>query len=213
MRLTFGDCVFDSGTREVLRSGRPTPISPKAFRLLEILIERRPNAVSKDDLHQILWPNTYVSDANLPNLVAELRTALDDQTRSSRLIRTVQRFGYAFCAEAPPRGAAQPAAVYRLIWGDREIALRSGENLFGRDEDSIIWIDDALVSRRHARILIDESGAFLEDLGSKNGSFLCGKRIEARTQLADRDLLTIGPASMTFRVFQQTEATASATEK
>ena len=65
--------------------------------------------------------------------------------------------------------------IYRLIWGNREVALAPGENLFGRDEDAVVWIDDALVSRRHARIVIDETGAVLEDLGSKNGTYLRGR--------------------------------------
>lgn len=215
MRLDFADCAFDPGTRQVFRGGRLVPISPKAFQLLEVLIEKRPDAVSKEDLHQLLWPDTFVSDANLPNLVAELRTGLGDDARGSRIIRTVQRFGYAFVAATKPQGSRGPrkSSVYRLIWGDREIALADGENLFGRDEEAVVWIDDTLVSRRHARIVIDPSGARLEDLGSRNGTFLRGKRIEAPVELADEDLVTIGPASMIFRVLKHTASTASATER
>src|ERR1039457_134046 len=113
MRLTFGRCLFDSGAREVSRDGRPVAISPKAFQLLEILIDRRPNAVSKDQLRELLWPNAFVSDANLPNLVAELRAVLLDEARNPRVIRTVQRFGYAFCAEAVPSEPGRPAALDR----------------------------------------------------------------------------------------------------
>jgi pSer/pThr/pTyr-binding forkhead associated (FHA) protein len=102
--------------------------------------------------------------------------------------------------------------VYRLVWGTREVALSPGENLLGRDEGSIVWIDDAQVSRRHARIVIDERGAVLEDLGSKNGTYRRGKRIEAPTKLADEDQVTIGPASMVFRVFRQVASTAVAVE-
>jgi pSer/pThr/pTyr-binding forkhead associated (FHA) protein len=69
------------------------------------------------------------------------------------------------------------------------------------------------VSRRHARIVIDETGAVLEDLGSKNGTYLRGKKIEAPRKLADEDQLRIGPASMIFRVFKQTDSTAAAIEK
>jgi DNA-binding winged helix-turn-helix (wHTH) protein len=211
MRLRFGDCVFDSDTREVIRDDLPVHVSPKAFALLAALIEKRPKAISKDDLHGLLWPDTFVSDANLPNLVAELRESLGDDAQKPRIIRTVPRFGYAFRAEAvADAGTRVFAPGFRLIWGDREIALRPGENVIGRDDAAALWIDDNLVSRRHARIVIDEAGAFLEDLGSKNGTLLGGRKIESPTRLADEDLITVGPASMIFRVLHQTGSTASA---
>ena len=210
MRLRFADCVFDSDTREILRDGKPVRVSPKAFALLAALIERRPKAISKDELHGLLWPDTFVSDANLPNLVAELRETLGDDAQKPRIIRTVPRFGYAFRAEATGESSnAVLSAAFRLIWGDREIALRSGENVIGRDEGATLWIDDNLVSRRHARIVIDGAGAFLEDLGSKNGTLVGDRRIESPTRLADEDLITIGPISMIFRVLQATGSTAS----
>ena len=195
MPVRFGDCVFDHGTRQVFRAGKQVHISPKAFQLLETLIERRPNAVSKEELQEILWPSTFVSDANLPNLVADLRSELGDNPRSSRIIRTVQRFGYAFVATPlSPQHSGPRDHAYRLIWGNREIALGDGENLFGREDDAVVWIDDAAVSRRHARIVIDESGAVLEDLGSRNGTYLRGKRIEAPRKLADEDQVGLGLA-------------------
>ena len=174
MRLRFGDCLLDSGTREVLRGGSAVALSPKAFQLLDLLLLRRPNALSKEELHQSLWPDTFVADGNLANLVNELRTALGDDARLPKIIRTVQRYGYAFQAgveSVPEPGSHEAAGVaYRLIWGDREIALAAGENLIGRDQDAVVWVDDVSVSRHHARILIDDAGARLEDLGSKNGT-------------------------------------------
>jgi DNA-binding winged helix-turn-helix (wHTH) protein len=213
MRLQFGDCVFDSDTREVIRAEKPVHVSPKAFALLAALIERRPKAISKDELHKLLWPDTFVSDANLPNLVAELRETLGDDAHQPRIIRTVPRFGYSFRAEAVPETGGAAPSGFRLIWSDREIALREGENLIGRDENSVLWIDDALVSRRHSRIVIDESGAVLEDLGSKNGTFLRGTRIQSPARLADRDLIGVGPASMIFRILHHTGSTATAKQE
>src|SRR5260221_14688662 len=124
MPVRFGDCVFDAGTRQVLRAGKRVHISPKAFQLLETLIERRPNAVSKEELQEILWPSIYVSDANLPNLVADLRSELGDNPPSARIIRTGQRFGYPFVATPfSPQHAGSRDHAYRLIWPDREISL------------------------------------------------------------------------------------------
>ena len=198
MRLTFFDCVFDSGTREVFRAGAPAAISPRAFQLLEILISRRPNAVSKEHLHELLWPNAFVSDANLPNLVAELRAGLGDEARNPRVIRTVPRFGYAFCANAVPSEPSRPAA-FRLIWGDRAIALREGENILGREPEAAVCLNVTSVSRRHARIVVAGDHATLEDLESKNGTFLQGEAVTKPRRLSDGDCVRIGTVEMTVR--------------
>jgi DNA-binding winged helix-turn-helix (wHTH) protein len=217
MRLSVRDWVFDSDTREVIRAGNGVPFSPKAFALLELLIRRRPKAVSKAEIHEHLWPGTFVSPANLANLVVELRSGLGDDARHPKILRTVARFGYAFAADAarsPDRPSGRPAPfACRLLWGPREIALEEGENLIGRDRESVVWIDDASVSRRHARIAVDGDGATIEDLGSKNGTFLRGRRIGKPVPLADSDPIKIGPASMVFRQFRKTGSTASTIEE
>ena len=210
MRLAVGDCVFDSNTREVVRKGRPVPLSPKAFALLELLVRRRPNAVSKDEIHDHLWPGVFVSPANLANLVVELRAALGDNARKPRFVRTVSRFGYAFVADpaGSPPGAPRPFAC-RLVWGPREIALDASENVIGRESTAVVWIDDGSVSRRHARIVVDDDGATIEDLGSKNGTFVRGRRIEKPARLGDRDVIKIGPARLVFRLLKKIGSTAS----
>jgi DNA-binding winged helix-turn-helix (wHTH) protein len=213
MRLRFGDCLLDSGTREVLRGGEAVGLSPKAFQLLELLVRQRPNALSKEELHQGLWPDTFVADGNLANLVNELRTALNDDARHPKIIRTVQRYGYAFQAgveSLPEPGAPAAAGVaYRLIWGDREIALGQGENLIGRDQNAVVWVDDVSVSRHHARILIDESGARLEDLGSKNGTYHGGRKVGKVVPLKDGDALRLGSVAMIFRRLEAGNSTAT----
>jgi len=217
MRLVVNDWVFDSDTREVVRKGRPVSLSPKAFALLELLIRRRPKAVSRADIHEHLWPGTFVSPANLANLVVELRAGLGDDARKPRILRTVPRFGYAFAADVAAVSTGRPGLsrsfACRLVWGPREIALDAGENLIGRERDAVVWIDDGSVSRRHARIAIDDGGATVEDLGSKNGTFVRGRRIEKPVRLADRDAIKIGPASMIFRLFKKTGSTASTVEE
>src|SRR5262245_60304659 len=215
MRLRFGDCVFDADTREVMRGGQPVAISPKAFALLELLIEARPRAVSKADIHERLWPGIHVSEANLPNLVVELRTALGDDSHNPAIIRTLARFGYAFSARAATDrrketgDAEAEGPVYRLLWGRREIALDPGDNMIGRDREAVVWIDAESVSRRHANIRIGAEGAEVEDLGSKNGTYVHDKRIRRATSLSDRDLIRIGTASLTLRVLRRTGSTLS----
>ena len=101
VRIDFGDVVVDTRTRELTRAGQPVPLSPKAFELLLLLIESRPQAISKRALQDRLWPDTFVVEKNLANLVAEIRRALGDTPSSPRFIRTVQRFGYALRDAAP----------------------------------------------------------------------------------------------------------------
>ena len=219
MRLRFGDCVYDADTREVLRGDEFVAVSPKAFALLGMLIASRPAAVSKANIHARLWPGGRVSDQNLVNLVVELRAALGDDARRPRIIRTLPRFGYAFRAatrtERPTRGskARRPERVYSLVWGRREIELEPGENLIGRAQEAVVWIDDESVSRRHARIAIGPEGARLEDLGSMNGTYLGGRKIRGPVWLADHDALKIGPATLSLRIVSPTGSTRSTRSK
>jgi DNA-binding winged helix-turn-helix (wHTH) protein len=206
MRFTFSGCALDPESREIFRDGKPIALPPKAFQLLEILVRNRPNAVSKARIHAELWPDTFVSDANLANLVAHLRAALGDEARHPRIIRTVQRFGYAFAAKveelvSSPAGNGE-AATFRLIWGDREIELREGENILGREPGAAAWIDVHSVSRHHARIVVSGGAATLEDMGSKNGTFLRGETITTPRPLNDGDRLRIGTVEMTVRRFE-----------
>ena len=218
MRVRFGECVIDSDTRQLSVRGEVVHLSPKAFQILELLLESRPKVLSKSEIHERLWPDTFVSEGTLTSLLAEVRSATGDSAREPRFVRTVHGFGYAFSGIAEElRSGVSPVPrqklIYRLLWGDREISLSLGENLLGRDEGAVVWIDSALVSRRHARIVVDESGAVLEDLGSKNGTYLRGKRIESPSPLADEDQLKVGPASMVFRDFKETASTATAVER
>ena len=215
MRVAFGDCVFDPDTRLVTRNGRAVPLSPKAFTLLETLLRARPKALAKAQIREALWPGTFVSESNLANLVLELRGALGDDARDSRFIRTVRRFGYAFSDDARslPEPVAGPSTaespLHRLIWGKREMTLDEGDNLIGRDRNVVVWIDDESVSRRHARIVVGPEGATLEDLGSKNGTYLHGERIREPQPLSDRDEIRIGPARMVLRIVRRTGSTVS----
>jgi len=169
MRLLFGDFVLDPGTRQLRRAGEDRHLGPKAFELLELLLRRRPNLVAKETIRDCLWPGTFISGSTLATVVAEVRAALGDDPKEPRFLRTVHGVGYAFCGEAaeegPPAGKASAGALsYRLLIQDREISLRPGENLLGRVDEGVAWIDSPSVSRRHARIRVEGGLAILEDL-------------------------------------------------
>jgi len=209
MRLSFGDCIFDGPSRQLHRAGAPVHVPPKTFRLLEVLLEQRPAAVSKETLMDTLWPGVFVAEGNLARLVAELRDAIGDDAHAPRFVRTVSRFGYAFhgeAAAAPAHGEAHagrgPAPPFRLLRGDAEIQLVDGENVIGRDPAVHVPIDDGSVSRHHARIVIDGFAARLEDRGSKNGTFVHGRRVEGVVPLRDGDPIRLGSVALVFRRFE-----------
>ena len=210
MRIPFGDCTFDPVRREVRRGFEQIHLSPKGFELLRLLIEARPRALAKPELLERLWPGVFVSEASLAGLVAEIRRAIGEDAREPRHLRTVHGFGYAFSdGDTAP---ADEDAVFRLIWGARELPLAAGENVLGRDPEAAVSIDDATVSRHHARIVIDGNSATLEDLGSKNGTWLRGTRLAGPQPLDDGDSIQVGPAAMVFRRYEGTGATQTHTE-
>ncbi len=213
MRVQFDDCVLDLDTRELFRAGKPVHVEPRALRLLELLIAVRPRALSKSELQDALWPKTYVSERSLARLAADLRTALGDRAKKPGLIRirTVHRFGYAFCGETTSASSSRrrPDFHCRIVWGEREVALSEGENVLGRDPGAAFWIDSNSVSRHHARIVVSLQAATLEDLGSKNGTFVQGRRVASPVRLANGDQIKMGEARLTFRCFGKIGTTES----
>ena len=214
MRVQFGGWTFDSDTRELSRGADPVHLSPKAFRLLELLIEARPKALSKADLQERLWPDTFVSEANLASLAAEIREAIGEEGRSAQAhyIRTVYGFGYAFSGEAlevRPTPAPGPLRRHCVMDGQREIDLGEGENIVGRDVDAVIRLDDPTVSRHHARLVVAGATVTLEDLDSKNGTFVDGKRLKKSRALKSGGTIKFGSVVVTFRTYSPEASTES----
>ena len=203
MNVQFGEFTLDLDARQLRGRNGELHLSPKAFELLKVLAENRPRALSKNELHEHLWPATFVSEVNLATLIAEIRDALDDDARKPRFIRTAHRFGYAFCAASAEAPAASPANVATFCWlikEGRRVPLRPGENILGRDEGEGIQLDSPTVSRRHARIFIGDKTATLEDLDSKNGTFLRGERVSAVVPLSNGDEIRAGSVVLHFRI-------------
>lgn len=208
MRVRFGDCVLDTDRRELTRADRAVALQPKAFRLLELLVERWPRAVSQADLRGLLWPDTEAGGTRVARLVNEVRKAIGDEARPHWLIRTVHRFGYAFCGTAtsefkPNRAPASGCAVQ---WGIQQVPLEPGENIIGRAADALINVASLKVSRRHARIVVSDGRAVLEDLGSRNGTYVDERRIEGPVELKGGEHISVGPVLLIFRGCDTAEA-------
>src|SRR5215471_2979835 len=205
MKVRFGECVLDADTRQLFRGADEVHVSPKSFELLILLVKSRPRALSKRELHEALWPGTFVTDDSLAQLITDVRAAIGDDAREGRFVRTVRGFGYAFAdsaTEVRDSGKRPPLRTCAswLVCEGRKIVLTEGENVIGRDPDAALSLESARVSRRHARILINDSEAILEDAGSKNGTFLRGERISEAEALADGDEIRVGPFVLTFRI-------------
>jgi DNA-binding winged helix-turn-helix (wHTH) protein len=214
MRYSFAAFTLDAATRQLSASGAERHLSPKAFDLLVFLVSNRSRAVAKGELQQHLWPETFVEETNLAGLVAEVRRALDDPASSPRYVRTVYGFGYRFVAEVtvqegPLRPAPSRARCY-LISTQSELMLMEGANVVGRAPDATIQLDSPGVSRHHARIVVSGAEATLEDVSSKNGTYLDGTRITSRVPLSDGSQIRIGTVLLTFRVTTPTAPTATA---
>lgn len=183
--VRFGDYTFDRSRRQLFRGGTAVHLTPKAFTLVEVLVDAYPAAVSKEGLYESLWPALFVEMGNLYTLIAEIRSACGDDS----VVRTVHRFGYALGQEV----MVDSTTVGHLIVGDRIIDLRSGENVIGRD-----LLHACEVSRRHACIAITSDGATVADLGSRNGTWINGRRIESPEPLKHGDVLTFGATRATL---------------
>jgi DNA-binding winged helix-turn-helix (wHTH) protein len=216
MRLQFGRVTFDPDCRQLWRDGHEQHLSPKAFDLLKLLVERRPEAVAKTEILTRLWPGTFVSDTNIPTLIAEIRAALGEQAHRSRLIRTLHGFGYAFRSETeisqPTAATAQQPRGW-LVGESRQIALFAGENLLGREGGDVIVLGSSTVSRRHARIVIDGRRIAVEDLASKNGTYVNECRVTSSTMLGDGDRLRTGSLVFTFQRARPGSSTETQTSR
>lgn len=216
MRVAFGRFTFDTETRELLDADARVHLSPKAFALLTLLLERRPAVVSKREIHDHVWQDTFVSEASLSVVIAEIRQVLGDDSRQASFIRTVHRIGYAFSGPAQDLAAVRPThrTEERLCWlvrNDRAYPLTPGPNIVGRDPRSDVWVEASGVSRRHARLDVDAESTTIVDLESSNGTFVGGQRLTGPRRLADGDVVELGAASLTFRAWS--DARAARTER
>jgi hypothetical protein len=172
MRLKFGDCVLDLSARQLERADKVVSLEPKMYELLEVLIKRRPALVTNNDT-----------------------------PRDSRVIRTLYKAGYAFCADVTclPPTRSLPATI-ELLWMKQSLPLTDGEHIAGRDVECSLVIDGTTVSRRHARITVAHGAATIEDLDSTNGTYVNGTRISAPTRLTPGDEFALGSEVLRVRL-------------
>jgi len=195
MILRIDGCEIDCDRRRILREGAEQRLPRKAFDLLLVLLDKRPKVVTKEALIKRVWPDTFVADANLAILIADVRAALGDDAKEPRIIKTHHRVGYSFAADvievgtAPP-GRGQPSFI--LEAGRRRILLFEGAATLGRDGNCDIVVNDPSVSREHAVLTVTGDQLSVADRDSKNGTLVDDQRISGETAVKPGQRIRFG---------------------
>ena len=107
---TFDRFRVDIVKRLLLREGAPIPLTPKAFDILVLLLQRRGGVVEKDEILRAIWHDTVVEENNLARNISTLRKVLDDTPGENRFIVTIPGRGYQFVGDVEEAGAPPPSA-------------------------------------------------------------------------------------------------------
>ena len=199
----LGPWQIDPAACELRNGGGVVRLRPKVMDLLVAFARNPGRVMSKQCLLDMVWSDVTVGDASLTVAVGELREALGDELESPNFIETIPRRGYRLIAPVtdPDTDRIRPGGSrFWLTGAGVELVLRQGENLIGRAPEAHVRIESPKVSRRHARIIIDGETAVVEDLGSKNGTFLGDIRVEGPTPLAHGEHLRLGQLAALLRV-------------
>jgi hypothetical protein len=179
-------------------------LRPRVMEVLLVFVDRAGEVVSKTELVDAVWPGGFVADNTVTHAVQELRAALGDDPSAPRYLETVHRRGYRLIPHPeevkPVAGGAPLDGARFVLRGDHcEVFLADGENTVGRAGDAHVVVDSPKVSRFHARIVVTPNGVTIEDLGSKNGTFVGSTRIDVLTPLIDGDVVRVGSTSFELR--------------
>ncbi|MDQ6893334.1 MAG: FHA domain-containing serine/threonine-protein kinase [Acidobacteriota bacterium] len=209
--FSFGSVLYEMATgRRAFRADSPIET------MIAILRENPPPMSSGDPaLERVVLrclakrpQERFQSAHDLAYALEEVLAAAEESGLNSRTARRA----------APPRPASSmdlPAdsgenlegAGFFLVVAGREIPLPPGPVILGRGRDATIRLRDKSVSRHHARLVVGSDGAMLENLESKNGTFLQGRRVQSPTALRDGDEIRVGSVSLVLRTGRPTATT------
>jgi DNA-binding winged helix-turn-helix (wHTH) protein/predicted ATPase len=157
-RITFDPFCLDLASECLWRGSQAIKLRPKAFAVLNYLLGRPGQLVTKEELLTAVWPATFVAEAVLKVTIRQLRAALDDDPKSPRFIETAHRRGYRFIGQIteiapyedapaqPPTGPDSSSAVVgrdeafsrmrfwleRMLGGERQVVFVTGEAGIGK---------------------------------------------------------------------------------
>lgn len=216
----FAEFELDVSAYALRRRDASVRLERIPMEVLILLVERAGRLVERSEIQTQLWgPEIFVEhDAAINTAIRKIRFALGDDATRPRFVETVIGKGYKFIAPLEASGPFQSGKAaangdtevltgiplqfprYSVTVGKQEFLLNSAETLVGREPSSGVYVDHPSVSRRHARILIASAGATLEDLGSRNGTFLNGRRLQGAAKIHHNDVIGLGPMTLIFHV-------------
>jgi len=205
----FGEFQLDIAAFALTRAGKRIKLEKMPMELLILLVGSAGTLVDRSAIQAVLWgSDVFVEHDSATNTaVRKIRRALDDDADEPRFVETVVGKGYRFIAPIEGRTERSPAPTFCVMRGRQEFMLGGGENLLGRDPGARVYIEHPSVSRRHARISIRPNQATLEDLESRNGTFVSGRRIDSPTEIHDGAIIGLGPITVTFRMLSAPAST------
>ncbi len=187
----------------IVRDRIVVDLRPRVMDVLVVLASRAGDVVSKRELVDSVWNSGFVADNTINHCIKELREDLGDSASSPRFVQTIPRRGYRLMGRVRTVSSddlmlCMEEARYVLEADRWRAFLVDGANVIGRGGEAQIVIGSPRVSRHHARIMVGDSGAIVEDLGSKNGTFVGDQRIDRPTPLTNGDELGIGDVRLVF---------------
>jgi DNA-binding winged helix-turn-helix (wHTH) protein len=214
----LGEWRVEPTLDRILRGNEIVRVPPRVMQVLVCLADHPGDVVTKRQLIATVWEQEFVTEGALTRCVAILRRILGDDASEPRYVENIPRRGYRLVMDPrplsdPPAATLRRRALCWLCCGERTFTLSDGENVIGRASDAAVHIDSKSVSRHHARITVDGVQATLEDLGSKNGTFIDGRRLDTPSELHDGEQIAVGKVLLEFRVQDPDGSTETAHEQ
>jgi DNA-binding winged helix-turn-helix (wHTH) protein len=209
----LGDWLVQPRLDRMACGGAEIHLRPKLMDLLVFLAQHAGEVVSKAEILEGIWAKHFMAESVLSGLMAELRRTLGDDAHKPRFIETVPKRGYRLVVPVEPVGGDDTptgaGAACVLIVAGRRVPLGEGEHLIGRAPDVAVHVDSTDVSRHHAKVVVHEGCATIEDLGSKNGTFVGKERVAEPRALRNGDQVRVGGVLIVFRVPRCIQSTVS----
>jgi len=135
--FAFGPFRLDTLGHTLRKEGKTLPLPPKAFELLVLLVKRNGELLSKGELLNTLWPNTFVEENNLTQYVSMLRKLLGEvATEDQKYIETVPKLGYRFIPEVREIVEGDPSTPLRTS-GELVLSKRTRTHIVLREEEEV----------------------------------------------------------------------------